>query len=141
MAEAIKFSIDLPVSTERVYRAWLDPYEHSQFTHQPAQIGAQPESRYSALDGEVTGKVLVATPFTRIVQTWRAKDFPVGSPDSQVELKLEPTCLGSQLTISQTGIPDGQSAYYLALWETRYFRPLLAYFEALVGDASADMDG
>lgn len=141
MAESIKISIDLPVSPERVYRAWFDSHEHSQFTGSQSKINAAVGGKYTALDGEVEGITQVMTPFSHIVQTWRSKDFPQGSPASQVDIKLEPTCLGSQLILNQTGIPGGHSRQVMEVWENRYFRPMIAYFEELVGDYTADMDG
>lgn len=141
MAETINFSVDLPVSPERVYRAWLDSYEHSRFTGHPAQIDPHPGGQYSSLDGAVSGRILLATPFNHIVQSWRSVEFPPGSPDSHVDLKLEPTCLGAQLTLIQTGIPDGLSRPVLERWEKAYLRPLRDYFEAIVGDQTVDMDG
>lgn len=141
MPESLKFTLNLPVSTERVYRAWFDSYEHAQFTGKPAQIEARVGGTFSMLDSYIQGKTLVMTPFSHIVQAWRTADFPAGSPDAQIDLKLEPTCLGAELTLSQTGIPDGQSKKYLRLWEVDYFRPLLGYFEAILGDGPVDMDG
>ncbi len=141
MAEELKFSVDLPVSTERVYRAWLDGYEHSRFTGSPASVDARVGGAFSAFDGYITGKTLVMTPFTRIVQSWRTTDLPTDSPDMQIELKLEPTCLGAQVTLTHSGIPNGMSAEYLKGWEENYFRPLLSYFEEQVGVSIADMDG
>lgn len=141
MAESLEFKFDLPVSPERVYRAWFDTYEHGQFTGSPAQIDARVGGAFTAWDGYIQGKTLVMTPFTRIIQTWRTSEFPPGSPDSQIELKLEPTCLGAQVTLTQTGIPDGQARQYLEGWEDYYFRPLLRYFETILGEAPADMDG
>jgi uncharacterized protein YndB with AHSA1/START domain len=141
MPESLKFSVELPVSPERVYRAWMDGYEHSRFTGSPAQIDAQKGGKYSASDGYIEGETQELTPFSRIVQTWRTKDFPSGSPDSTVEIKLEPTCLGAQFILNHTGIPDGQSKKYLEQWENFYLRPLLAYFEDIVGDSVVDQDG
>jgi activator of HSP90 ATPase len=141
MPESLKFTLDLPVSPERVYRAWFDSYEHSQFTGAPAQIDARAGGQFSALDGYIQGRTLVMTPFSHIVQAWRTVDFPPGSPDSQIDLKLEPTCLGAQMTLNQTGVPDGQSAALLKRWEEDYFRPLLDYFENILGDSAVDMDG
>ena len=141
MAESIKISIDLPVSPERAYRAWLDSYEHSQFTGSAARIDATAGGKYTALDGAVAGQTMVMTPFSHIVQTWHSADFPSGSTPSQIDIKLEATCLGSQLTLNQTGIPDGHSRQVMDVWENQYFRPMIAYFEALVGDYTADMDG
>lgn len=141
MAESLKLQVDLPVSPERVYRAWLDGYEHSQFTGSRAHIEAKVGGRFTAFDGYIEGEIQVMTPFSHIVQTWRTSDFLPGSPDSLIDLKLEPTCLGSLLVLEHTGIPDGQSKQYLDGWFQYYFRPLRAYFEEQVGENTADMDG
>ena len=141
MAESLKIQIDLPVSPERVYRAWLDSHEHSQFTGVGARIDARVGGKYTAWDGYIEGETQVMTPFTRIVQTWRTSEFPSHSPDSQIEIKLEPTCLGSLLTLDQTGIPDGQAKQYLLGWEDYYFRPLREYFDTLLGDNAVEIDG
>lgn len=141
MPESLKFTLDLPVSPERVFRAWLDSYEYSQFTGQPAHIDARAGGEFSVMGGAVRGKILVMTPFNHLIQTWRSTDAPPGSPDTRVDILLEPTCLGAQLTITQTGIPEGQSQQYLRRWEEDYFRPLLQYFEAILGDTPVDMDG
>ena len=96
---------------------------------------------YSLRDGFIHGKTLVKTPFSHIVQTWRAADFPPGSPDSTVDIKLEPTCLGALFTLTQTGVPAGQASRYLQDWVEGCFRPLVKYFEAIVAGSAADMDG
>ncbi len=141
MPESLKISIDLPVSPERVFRAWLDSYEHSRFTGSPAKIGDRAGGAYTAFDGDIQGVTLVCSPYSRIVQTWRTREFPPGSPDTQIEIRLEPTCLGTQLILLQTGIPDGQSTRYITQWEARYLRPMSDYFEAMVGESSVDIDG
>jgi uncharacterized protein YndB with AHSA1/START domain len=141
MTESFKIQIDLPVSPERVYRAWLDGHEHSLFTGSEAKIEAKVGGKYTAWDGYIAGETRVMTPFTRIVQSWRTSEFPPESPDSLVEIKLEPTCLGALLTLDQSGIPDGQSKQYLEGWEDYYFWPMKAYFENLLGETIVDIDG
>jgi uncharacterized protein YndB with AHSA1/START domain len=141
MAESLKLSVDLPVSPERVFRAWFDSYEYSRFTGSPAKIDPQVGGQFTARNGAIQGKTLVKTPFSHIVQTWRTNDFPAGSPDSRVDILLEPTCTGSQLTLTQTQIPDGQARKLMQAWEKDFFRPLLHYFEELVGETGVDMDG
>lgn len=141
MAESLKISVDLPVSPERIYRAWLDSYEHGKFTGSPAKIAAQAGGEYTAYDGYIQGKTLVMTPFSHIVQTWRSTDFPEGSPDSEIDIRLEPTCLGAMLTLTQTGIPNGQSRQYLEGWEEHYIRPLRDYFDEIVGESAVDIEG
>ncbi len=141
MPETIVFSVEFPVSPERVYRAWLDSYEHSQFTGKPAQISGTPGEAYTSLDASVRGEIVSASPFDHIVQTFTMSDFPEGVEASQVDLRLEATCNGSLLTLRQTGIPDGFSHRVMDTWENAYLRPLKAYFDEIVGDYVADMDG
>jgi activator of HSP90 ATPase len=141
MPESIVFSLELPVYPERVYRAWLDSYEHSQFTGKKAQISPDPGQTYSSLDSQVSGQIVTTTAYNHIVQTWRTSSYPPDATDSQVDIRLEPTCTGCQLTLEQTGIPDGFSRQVLEIWEQAYFRPLKDYFDALVDDYIADMDG
>jgi uncharacterized protein YndB with AHSA1/START domain len=38
MLESLNLSTFLPASPERVYRAWLDSQEHTNFTGSPAQV-------------------------------------------------------------------------------------------------------
>ncbi len=141
MAESLHLSLDLPVSPERVYRAWLDSYEHSRFTGSQADIDARPGGKFTSRDGTIQGTTLVMTPFSHIVQAWRSSAYPPGSPDSRVDIRLEPTCLGAQLTLDQTGIPDGQAKQTMDGWVDHYFKPLLKYFEEIIGDEPVDMDG
>jgi uncharacterized protein YndB with AHSA1/START domain len=141
MSESIQFSFDLPVSPERVYRAWFDGYEFGKITGSLAQIDPRVGGAFSYRDGFIRGRIRVMTPFSHIVQTWRAGDFPPGSPDSEVEIQLEPTCLGAMLTLTQTGLPAGQSSRYLQDWVDACFRPLLRYFEASVSGMPTDIDG
>jgi activator of HSP90 ATPase len=141
MSESLRIQVDLPVSPERVYRAWFDSHEHSLFTGSEAKIDGKVGGKYTAWDGYIEGETRVMTPFSHIVQTWRTSEFPAGSLDSIVEIKLEPTCLGAMLTLDQSGIPSGQAQQYLAGWEDYYFRPLKAYFENLLEESAADIDG
>lgn len=141
MAESLKLQVDLPVSPERVYRAWLDGYEHGKFTGGAAHIDARVGGTYTAWDGYIQGQTLVMTPFSRIVQTWRTSDFPEDSLDSQIEIRLEPTCLGCMLTLDHTNIPAGQAREYMQGWEDYYFRPLRDYFNKQLGENIADIDG
>ena len=141
MAESIQFSIDLPVSPERVFRAWFDSYEYSRFTGSPAEIDPQVGGAYTLRGGLIRGKTLVMTQFSHIVQTWRAADFPPGSPDAVVDIRLEPTCLGTQLHLTQTGVLDGQASRILQDWADNCFRPLSVYFEEMLADSAADIDG
>jgi activator of HSP90 ATPase len=139
MAENIKFSFEVPVYPERVFRSWLDGGEQSRITGRKARVEAQVGGKFSFLDDQVQGEILVMTPHDTIVQTWQDKAFPASTDDTQVELRFEPTCTGTELTLVHTGIPDGFSRQVMDRWEQELFRPMLKYFEELVGDYTADM--
>ena len=139
MAESLNFTIQLPVYPERVYRAWLDGGELGKITGKPAKVESRDGGKFSALNGGVEGEILSRTPHDKIVQSWRTSDFPAGSQASNVELRFEPTCTGTELVLNHTGIPDGMSQKMLSLWENEILRPISRYFDELVGEYVADM--
>jgi activator of HSP90 ATPase len=138
MTESIEFTFDLPVYPERVYRAWLDEGEHSRFSGAPARINPVQGGMFSLLGGVISGELRILSPVGRIVQSWSNRDL---DPSSQgvVELLLSPTCTGCELQLIHRGISDGKSREVLNWWESVYFRPLKQYFDAWVGEYTADM--
>jgi activator of HSP90 ATPase len=132
MPELRKYTVDLPVSTERAYRAWLDGAEQSHISGGPARIESRPEGKFSTAGGKVTGEIVSLSPFDRIVQTWKSQD---GEDAAQVELRFEPTCTGAQLTLRHTG------GAHLQQWEINYAHRLQKYLEEMVGEGPVDMDG
>ena len=138
MFATISMTVDIPVYPERVYRAWLDSYEHSRFTDHPVSISGRVGEPFSTLDGKVAGVTQVSTPYGRIVQTWNLAEFPQNQPDSILELTFEPTCTGSQVKVTQTGVEAGSTRQMMQWWEDHYLRSLRDYFDKLVGDYPAD---
>lgn len=140
MPDLLKFTVDVPVSTERVYRAWLDGSEHKRFTGKPARIQAEPGGKFSLLDGKIEGKIDSMVPYDRIVQKWRNKDDPEGQ-EHQVELVLEDTCLGSQIHIRHLGETTDRQQRYLKEWEIDYLQDLSRYFEDMMDGTPVDIEG
>jgi uncharacterized protein YndB with AHSA1/START domain len=128
MAESLQLSTLLPASPDRVYRAWIDGGEHAAFTGTPAEIDPVVGGRFSAWDGYISGVTLALEPGKRILQAWRTTEFPPGSPDSSLEILLEPAQGGTSLSLQHTAIPDGQGESYAQGWEDYYFGPLRSYF-------------
>ena len=131
MVETIELSTILPVSPEKLYRAWLDSAEHSAFTGGAAIIEPQVGGAFSAWDGYIQGLTLVLEPFRRIVQTWRSSDFPESSGDSRLEVLLDEVEAGTKLTLIHSEIPDGQGEEYRQGWVENYFDPMEEYFSSL----------
>jgi uncharacterized protein YndB with AHSA1/START domain len=127
MTYAFRLSCTLPYSPEAVYDAWVDSGRHGEMTGAPASIGKRAGDRYSAWDGYIMGKTLELVPDTRIVQSWGAADFDESEPDSTIAAHLEPTKSGTRLTLTHSGVPDGQN-YETGGWRHFYFSPMKAYF-------------
>ncbi len=128
MSESLDLSVVLPVTPERLYKAWLDSKEHSAFTGSKAKIAATVGGKYSAWDGYITGETLELDPPRRIVQSWRTTEFPKDSPDSRLEVLFEAEGEGTRLHLIHTGIPDGQAKKYEGGWPEAYFDPMKEYF-------------
>ncbi len=144
--ETILISEVIPTTPQRIFSAWLDSGEHSSFTGSQAAVLPFVGGAYSAWDGYVQGKTLELNDGTRIVQSWRTTEFPGDSPDSRLEITLEPTLGGTLLTLLHTDIPSGQSDRYREGWNEYYLSRMKSYFAAAVDtfdkdDFSAALDG
>jgi uncharacterized protein YndB with AHSA1/START domain len=128
--DSLSLSEVIPARPERIYAAWLSSDEHTAFTGDKATVEPFVGGKHSAFDGYAVGQTVELQPGRRIVQTWRAEDFPLGSPDSRVEVTLEETVGGTMVTILHTDIPSGQGANYRDGWVKFYLEPLKGYFVA-----------
>jgi uncharacterized protein YndB with AHSA1/START domain len=136
--DSLSLSEVIPARPERIYAAWMSSEEHTAFTGDKAVVEPFVGGAHSTFDGYSAGRTVELQPGRRIVQTWRAEDFPVGSPDSRVEVTLEETVGGTMLTILHTDIPSGQGSQYRDGWLKFYLEPLKSYF---VADAKPAVNG
>ncbi len=128
MPDALTVSAVLPASPQRIYNAWLSGEEHAAFTGSRAEVDPSIGGRFSAWDGYITGTTQELEPDRRIVQAWRAADFPEGSPDARLEVLLEPDEQGTRITLVHTNLPEGQGPSYEEGWLDYYFKPMAGYF-------------
>ncbi len=126
MPEAVTVSRSFAVSPQRLYRAWLDPADHGQMIG--ATATAEPDGRFSAWDGYITGRTLKTVPNASIVQSWRTTDFAADAPDSRLEVVFEPEGHGTKLTLRHGNIPDGMGKEYEEGWHAHYFEPMQRFF-------------
>ena len=129
MIESIKISEVFPVSAKRLYDAWLNKEEHSEFTGGKAEIRPIVGSKFSAWDGYITGTNITLQPYGRIVQNWRATDFPKGAMESKLEILFEKTNNGTRLTLIHTKLPSAKIKDYEKGWVAHYFKPMKKYFK------------
>ncbi|MGH2607357.1 MAG: SRPBCC domain-containing protein, partial [Anaerolineales bacterium] len=129
MPDSIRLSTLLPATPRRVYQAWLSSQAHTAFTGAEAEVEARVGGRHRAWDDYITGRILELDANRRIVMTWRTTEFPSGSPDSRVEVFLEPEKGGTRLILLHSQIPPGDGPKYDEGWRDNYFGPMSAYFK------------
>src|SRR5215831_12960047 len=111
----------------------MDSAEHSAFTGDEAIVVPEVGGEHQSAGGYIKGRTLELNEGSRIVQSWRTTEFPPESPDSRVEITLEPTLGGTLVTLLHTDIPVGQGDRYRQGWNEYYLTRLKTYF--------ADVDG
>jgi activator of HSP90 ATPase len=124
----IRQSVTIKASPHDVYEALMDSKKHSTFTGDKAVISREVGGRFSAFDGYAEGVNLELVPDKKIVQTWRASDWPEGSY-SKVTFALQAAAGGTQLTFIQTGIPEEFADDVLQGWQDYYWAPLKEMLE------------
>lgn len=126
--ETIKLTEVFPVTAKRLFDAWMNSKEHSAFTGSKANIESKEGGKFSVWDGYALGVTKSLQPYSRIVQTWRATDFPDGVPDSSLEVIFEKVSDGTKLILIHTNLPNGQRKEYEKGWIEYYFKPMKKYF-------------
>lgn len=122
-------SDDLPASVEEVYAAWVDSEGHSAMTGSPAHVTANVGEKFEAWDGYIRGTNLEIEPPRRILQSWRTIEFENSDEDSLLEVVLEPSTVGTKVTIRHSKLPDHGMQYQQG-WRDSYFTPMKQYFGA-----------
>jgi uncharacterized protein YndB with AHSA1/START domain len=130
--EAVLVSEVVPATRERIFAAWMNSEQHSAFTGDEAVIEPVVGGAHSSLAGRARGTTLVLEPFRRIVQSWRAREFPADAGDSTVEITFEDTVGGTLVTLLHTEIPQGLSDRCRDAWLNSYLEPLKRYFTGRV---------
>ena len=133
--EALRVTTTVPVAPTTLYFAWIDSTQHAAMTGGgPAKIDGNVGAKYSAMNGYITGKLVILDLGRRLVMSWRTTDFPKDAPDSRVEIHLEALGPSTRILVLHTEIPEGQAEKYKALWNEKYFAPMRAYFSKFLPD-------
>ena len=121
--KTIKQTVEFKASPEEVYDALMDSKKHARFTGAKATVSRKVGGKFSVWDGYAEGQNLELEPGKRIVQTWRASDWPEGS-FSKVTYAFTRTKTGTKLTFTQTGIPDDFVKDIKQGWTDFYWAPM-----------------
>ena len=121
--KTIRQTVTIKATPLEVYEALMDSRTHSKFTGSAARINPRVGGRFTAYDGYAEGRSLELIPGRKIVQSWRASDWPEGHY-STATFALARAGTGTKLTFTQTGVPDDQVAAIRQGWVEFYWEPL-----------------
>jgi uncharacterized protein YndB with AHSA1/START domain len=127
--------VDFKVSPERLYTALLNTKQFCEFTAQlggfstkSAEIDPATGGAFTLFDGHITGRNVELVPNRRIVQAWRAANWPEGVY-SIVRFELVPEGTGTRLVFDHTGFPAEWRDHLAAGWKEHYWDPLIKYLQ------------
>jgi activator of HSP90 ATPase len=113
---------------EDVYDALMNSKKHSFFTQSKVIISPKVGGKFSSYDGYAEGTNLELIPNKRIVQSWRASDWPVGHY-STVEFELFPLKKGTKLVFVQKQLPAACAIDIAEGWKQYYWKPMKVMLE------------
>lgn len=131
MSTSFELKVEFPVKPKVLYNAWLNSEQHEAMTGGEAQCSKREGDRFSAWDGYITGKNILLTPHSEIVQKWRTTEFKDSDPDSTLTLHIYETTDGCELTLTHSDIPDDQPNYKDG-WHEHYITPMHDYFGSMI---------
>jgi uncharacterized protein YndB with AHSA1/START domain len=118
--------IELPATPRQVYEAYIDEAKHAAFTCYPTEIDRVVGGLMRAGGDYIQGEIVELVPDQRIVQTWRAADFPEGHYTT-LEIDLEGTEAGTLLRMTHKGVPADMREEIDEGWRRHYWDPLRTY--------------
>jgi activator of HSP90 ATPase len=124
----IRQTVTIKASPHDVYEALMDSKKHSEFTGDKASISRKVGGKFTAFDGYAEGTNQELVQGEKIVQTWRASDWPAGHY-SKVTFSLKEANNGTRLTFTQTGVPEDQYEDVSQGWRDYYWTPLKQMLE------------
>ncbi len=135
MSKTIQQSVIIKAPPRVVYETLMDSRKHSQFTKAKANISRQVGGKFTAYGPHLSGFTLELVANKKIVQAWRAQDWPKGHY-SIATFTLTPVKGGTRLTFNQIGVPDKHYRGINQGWKDSYWKPMKKMLEKSEGLAA-----
>ncbi|MHB8104164.1 MAG: SRPBCC domain-containing protein [Dehalococcoidales bacterium] len=127
-AKTIKQTVIIKAKPHDVYEALMDAKKHAKFTGGKAVISREVGGKFKAFDGYAEGVNLELVPDKKIVQSWRADDWPEGHY-SKATFALKAVTGGTELTFTQTDLPEEFADDVAQGWRDYYWAPMKEMLE------------
>ena len=126
--KTIEQSVTIKAAPHDIYESLMDSRKHSKLTGDKAHISREVGGKFTAYNRYIDGVNLELLPDKKIVQSWRADDWPEGHYSKAAFLLTEIEG-GTQLTLIQTGVPEELSDDIAQGWWDFYWTPMKAWLE------------
>ena len=114
-------------SPKEVYDALMDSRKHARFTQDKARISPKVGGRFSAYSGYITGINLELVQGRKIVQIWRASNWPE-EHESRVTFNLKDHNGGTMLEFLHEDVPFDEYSSLKQGWTDFYWNPMKETF-------------
>ena len=128
MSKIIQQTVTFNASPHEVYEALMDSEKHAAFSGGKAEISRAVGGTFMVYDNYATGKNVELVSDKKIVQDWRAADWPEGY-FSRVTFELTAVPEGTRLDFTHAELPEGTEEEFTQGWIENYWEPMKAYFE------------
>jgi activator of HSP90 ATPase len=105
-----------------VYETIMDSKKHGALSRQPTKVSRRVGGTFK-VGRDLEGKQLRLVQDKRIVQTWRANNWPKGTY-SKATFAFTRAPGGTKITFAQTGVPDEFYGEIASGWKAYYWNPL-----------------
>lgn len=126
----IKQTVLFSVAPDVLYDVLMDEKKHGDFTNAKAKIDPKVGGKFSVWDGYAAGENVELIPGKKIVQTWRASDWPEEAI-SKVTFIFNSSKGGSELEFTQENVPKEFEKDIEQGWKDYYWAPLKEYINSL----------
>ena len=109
-----------------IYGTLMSSEKHGALSGQPAKMSSRVGGKWS-VGHDLEGKNVKLTKDKRIVQTWRANNWPKGKY-SKATFALSKATGGTKITFTQTGVPSEAYKEISSGWKAYYWSPLKKSF-------------
>ena len=127
-SRTIRQTVEFRASPDDVYEALMDSRNHARFTGAKATVSRKIGGKFSVWDGYATGKNIELVQGKKIVQTWRASDWPEGA-ESKLVFRFTRTAKGTKMSFIQTGVPEEFAPDIRQGWKDFYWAPMKKMLE------------
>lgn len=118
-------------SADQLYETFTDPGRIAAFTRaQPKRFeGAKKGGKFELFDGNVMGEYLELAPPTKVVQSWRLREWPAGHYSKlNIEFDQNDVDHVTVMRVTWTGVPVGQEDVTKRNWQEYYVNSIKRTF-------------